>query len=399
MSQEAKKQNDKKETQVVRSGATIRDLMEQNKAAITRALPKGVEPDRFWQIAWSAIRVNPRLQSADPQSLLGAIMESAQAGLSLDRSMREAALVPFWNSRKNRTEVQFMPQYMGYIRLAHRSNKVSTISAKVVYENEPFRMLEGLTTRISHVPMPPSQRGEKKKGVYARVRMKDGSHQAEWMWAEEVIAIRDRSFKSKGIDPAKPSEKWGPWLTDEDEMFKKTVIRKIAKVIPLSSEWTQVATRDEYRDAGIEHPSEVEVEAAHDALMSEFSPPTEKEAEKPGKEEKPFGETREAGEKGAGAQESTGKEKKPLSVPKGGARKLVQEKKVKGNEELGTINENQKKAIYAGFLTIGYGEGSVPGLVSELLNIDEETINNISEAEAEAVLEVLRGLIETQKGE
>lgn len=219
---------------------TIRSLLEKSKSQIAMALPKHLNADRIVRVAMTSIQRTPQLLECDPITLVGAVIQSAQLGLEPDGVLGHAYLVPFRNNKKGRMEAQFIPGYKGLIDLARRSGQVVSIGAHVVYSNEKFTLKFGFEETLEHEPMPPSQRGEK-KGVYAVARLKDGSVHFEWLWAEEVEDVKKSSKASN----------FGPWKTHEDEMWRKTAIRRLAKYLPLSVEFAKAAAVDELADAGI----------------------------------------------------------------------------------------------------------------------------------------------------
>ena len=59
----------------------IGSMIEKMKPQLMKALPKHVTADRLARVVLTAIRNNTQLQQADPMSLMGAIMISAQLGL------------------------------------------------------------------------------------------------------------------------------------------------------------------------------------------------------------------------------------------------------------------------------------------------------------------------------
>jgi recombination protein RecT len=61
------------------------------------------------------------------------------------------------------------------------------------------------------------------------------------LWAEEVEDVKKSSKAGN----------FGPWKTHEDEMWRKTAIRRLAKYLPLSVEFAKAAAVDELADAGI----------------------------------------------------------------------------------------------------------------------------------------------------
>ena len=222
------------------SAETIRGLLTKSKGQIATALPQHLNADRLIRVAMTSIQRTPQLLNCDPITLVGAIIQSAQLGLEPDGVLGHAYLVPFRNNKKNRMEVQFIPGYKGLIDLARRSGQVVSIGSHVVYENEKFNLKFGFEETLEHEPLPPSQRGER-KGVYAVARLKDGSVHFEWLWAEEVEEIKKSSKAGN----------FGPWKTHENEMWRKTAIRRLAKYLPLSVEFAKAAAVDELADAGV----------------------------------------------------------------------------------------------------------------------------------------------------
>lgn len=218
---------------------TIRTLLERSKAQIAMALPKHLNADRIIRVAMTSIQRTPKLLECDPITLVGAVIQSSQLGLEPDGILGHAYLVPFKNTKKNRMEVQFIPGYKGLIDLARRSGQVNRISAHIVYENEAFTMEYGTKETLEHKPLPPSTRGDR-KGVYAVAVLNDGSPHFEWLWNEEIEAVKRQSKAS-----------FGPWQTHEDEMIRKTAIRRLVKYLPLSVELAKAAAVDELVDAGI----------------------------------------------------------------------------------------------------------------------------------------------------
>ena len=219
---------------------TIRALLEKSKGQIAMALPKHLNADRIVRVAMTSVQRTPDLLKCDPISLVAAVIQSSQLGLEPDGILGHAYLIPFNNTKKGRMEVQFIPGYKGLIDLARRSGQVVSIGAHVVFENEPFKLIYGYDEKLDHEPLPPSKRGAR-KGVYAVARLKDGSVHFEWLWAEEVEDIKNQS----------KARNFGPWKTHEDEMWRKTAIRRLAKYLPLSVEFAKAAAADELADAGV----------------------------------------------------------------------------------------------------------------------------------------------------
>jgi len=180
------------------------------------ALPKHVSPERFVRVMMTAVQTTPALLNADRRTLFASAMKASQMGLLPDG--REGAIVTF------KDQCQFMPMVAGVMKMVRNSGEISTWSVQAVYENDNFDFCLGDEEHITHKPAL-SGRG-KLIAVYSIVSMKDGEKSREVMSVEDVNGIRARSRSGNS----------GPWVTDFAEMAKKTVVRRHAKRLPLSTD-------------------------------------------------------------------------------------------------------------------------------------------------------------------
>ena len=86
-------------------------------------------------------------------------------------------------------------------------------------------------------------------GFYAIAKLKDGGHAFEFMSRFQVEAIRDAS---QGWQQAVKYKKESshPWAVHFPEMGRKTVIRRLAKYLPLSIEFQTAAALDGMAEGG-----------------------------------------------------------------------------------------------------------------------------------------------------
>ena len=213
---------------------TVRDLILGNRAQIELALPKFMSIDRLVRTALTCFSTTPGLLDCTPRSLLGAVIQCAQLGLE-PGIIGMAYLIPFRNNRQNTVEVQFIPGYRGLLALARRSGEISTIQAHCVQAEDHFKYRYGIDPQLDHVPAEKADRGAMTH-VYAVARLKDGGVQYEVMTKAEVDAHRDRYSKAA---------KSGPWQTEYPEMAKKTVLRRLCKLLPASVELQTAVALDE----------------------------------------------------------------------------------------------------------------------------------------------------------
>lgn len=190
------------------------------------ALPEHVSPERFVRVVITAVRSNPDLMKADRESVLSAAMKCAQDGLLPDG--REAALVVYGN------KASYLPMIAGVLTKVRRSGELLTIAAHVVYEHDAFTYVLGDDEKIEHQPLLDGPRG-KPIAVYAVAKTKDGGVYREVMSIEEVTQVRN-------VSRAKNN---GPWVQWWGEMARKTVLRRLAKRLPMSTDLQQVFSRDD----------------------------------------------------------------------------------------------------------------------------------------------------------
>lgn len=208
-------------------------------------LPQAMTVDKFQGIVVAAVADNMDLLECDRGSLLKACLSAAELGLSLNKSMGEADILKVWDNRLKKNVAQFRPRYKGLMKLAMQSGEVLKIESRLVHENDVFEVEEGLDARIVH-KHGLSNRGAM-VGAYCVWKLKNGETQFEVMSKEQILAIRDRSSAK-----TKDGNIVGPWKTDEAEMWRKTVVRRASKYMPLSTEAQRAVAVDNQAEGVIE---------------------------------------------------------------------------------------------------------------------------------------------------
>ncbi len=222
----------------------IKNTLTSMEPDFQAALPAQIPAARFLKTATMAITQHndkEKILSADRNTLYASCMKAAQDGLMLDN--REAALTVF-NTKVNGKwipKVQYMPMVSGIIKKALQSNQISSLSAHVVKENDQFDYwVDEDGTHFTHRPEMKTSRGQSYI-CYAIAKMKDGAIQMEVMNKEEVEKVRMTSKTGKDKNTGEPAGIWKQW---PDEMWKKTVLRRLCKYLPSSSELENVFESD-----------------------------------------------------------------------------------------------------------------------------------------------------------
>jgi len=210
----------------------VRGFLEKLTPNMQAALPKHMTAERMARIALTACQMTPTLLDCDRQSLALAVLGASALGLEIGGGLGHAYLVPYGKT------ATLIVGYRGMIDLARRSGQLSTIFARVVRVGDQFDYAYGLDDKLVHTPSLKSD-GEVTH-VYAVAKLRDGGRQFEVMTRAEVDKIRSRSRASGS----------GPWVTDYEEMAKKTAIRRLFKMLPVSIETQRAVTIDEAAEHG-----------------------------------------------------------------------------------------------------------------------------------------------------
>jgi recombination protein RecT len=209
-------------------------------------LPEDVDLRRFVDTAKQAVAGNPFLLKCDQRSLFNAIVRAARDRLQPDG--REGALVPHDTSvnvdgKWTKTwTVRWNPMVYGLRRRFMEAGQL-LLDAQVVYSNDQFDYALGDEPFIAHVP--PDVRKRQPRGelcaAYCIVRRaSDGKvvHR-EVMTGEEIDRIR------KMVESKMKEGKQSPlWSKHTAEAYKKTVVHRLAKTVPLCAELADIFARE-----------------------------------------------------------------------------------------------------------------------------------------------------------
>lgn len=190
------------------------------KGQLAQALPAGIAPDRFIRVTLTAIQLQPELLECERKSLLLSCIRAANDGLMPDG--REGTFVIFRDRKRNQKTAQWMPMYGGLLKKVRNTGELLSISANVVYSRDQFDYELGDEERIVHKPAV-GDRGQP-IAAYAIARLKGGGIEREVMTWPEIMKVRAMGSQS------------GPWQSWPDEMARKTVIRRLYKRLPSSTE-------------------------------------------------------------------------------------------------------------------------------------------------------------------
>lgn len=201
----------------------LRSNIQRLESEFAKVLPSQIPAEKFARVVLTAVQTNVDLITANRQTLYAACLKCASDGLLPDG--REAALVIF--KSKNGPNVVYMPMYQGLLKKVRNSGELLFVDSQIVYEHDKFDYwTDDLGPHITHKPLTFGDRGIR-IGAYSMAKTKDGGIYISVMNEAQIMDVKNTS-KAKDFGP------WsGPF---EDEMWRKTVLRRLCKYLPLSTD-------------------------------------------------------------------------------------------------------------------------------------------------------------------
>jgi recombination protein RecT len=215
---------------------SLQELIEKSVRELGKALPAHMRPERLGRIAITVLKSNPELAKCDPKSFLAALFQCASVGL--EPILGQAYLIPYYSTKHQKHLVQLQIGYQGYLELFWRHKSAVRIHADVVYQDDVDRGLfryDAGTGELHHTPdVFKADRGQA-VGYYALATLQNGRNVVVTMSRSEVESFAKRF--SQCFDERTGTFRPGtPWADAFDEMAKKTVLKRLCKLLPKSVE-------------------------------------------------------------------------------------------------------------------------------------------------------------------
>lgn len=211
--------------------ALFQNELSAMRTQIEKVIPSMVDPKQMMISIYRAVQANPSLMETTAESRKDAIMSIAQTGLLPNTPLGYASLIKYGS------KCTYQIQYQGQIELVMRSGQVRSIFAQVIHENDRvIKLIEGTRFQVE-VERAWKDAGEL-RAVYALAEMNDGTIRGVLMTEDEVKKVRGASAQYK----SNPNESlWTKW---PEEMWKKTAIKRLCKMLPRSIEISKVIEED-----------------------------------------------------------------------------------------------------------------------------------------------------------
>ena len=215
-----------------KEAGTVLALLDSMKPEIEKSLQSEQGAAILARHYYNAVRFNPLLMQCTPESLVGALLLSAQVRLE-PGPLGHVYLVPFKNAKKGAHEVVWMLGYTGIVELGRRGGAAG-LTATLVCENDvlekPWQNERGW--HWEYKPAPEGEPGER-VGVLVSWR-EDRERVALWCPPERVHAAVKASRNPKARE-----------LLLEDWYWRKTGVR-------FARPWLPLATDDFARAAAVD---------------------------------------------------------------------------------------------------------------------------------------------------
>lgn len=246
----------------------MRELVDKNAASFTTSIMQ-------------IVNSNNMLMNADPMSIFNAACMAATLNLPINNNLGFAYIVPFKNTKANKTEAQFQIGYKGFIQLAQRSGQFERLVSLPVYESQLVAkdFINGFKFDWSYEP----EETEEPIGFYAYFKLVNG-FSAELYMSDKQVKSHAQKYSQTFRSSFKKG--YGVWAENYEAMALKTVLKLLlSKQAPLSIDMQKAVLSDQsvikdakegnfeyidHQDEGQQHASPIDGDKSnpeHQALL------------------------------------------------------------------------------------------------------------------------------------
>lgn len=243
--------------QIPTATQTAREFLEKYGTLVREAMGE-TEDDKKATVRLVAhlinvIASNPNLIRAvheSPDTLMGAILQSIEVGLTPNNALQLCFLVPYREKDKVASaregkdiwkyKVSFQLGYQGALRLTYNSGEVLDVDAIPVYEKDYLDWQLGTNKHLIHRPCMDEDAG-KVIAYYAIVNFKSGGTRFRVWSAAKAHAHAVQYSKSWN---SKYAKFLGPWADNFDSMACKSVLLDVLKYAPKSAKLSTLLAAD-----------------------------------------------------------------------------------------------------------------------------------------------------------
>lgn len=225
--------------------------IEKYRDKFAAIIPDGLNFDIVKSSIESEFVKNPDLLLCSQRSIIYAIKTVVNVGLVPNSNTGQCYFIPFKNSKLKEKDLNVIIGYRGLVDLMYRSGLVKKIEVKAVFKGDNFDYSFGLNQELKHRPNGNVNKDDLTH-VYCIIELATGGVLFDVMNRVELTEFRDSSANYKYAKKNKHEEKT-IWSIHFVEMCKKTILRRMSKIVPLSIEVRNIIGFDEKTDIGTQN--------------------------------------------------------------------------------------------------------------------------------------------------
>lgn len=223
----------------------LAEFLEGRRESLVKILPQNLDVERVIRTAIMAAMESEEIgQKCTVMSIYRSVVQASLMGLTVGSGFNEGYFIRYGKA------CTFRASYLGWTKVAQRSEGVDIIRASVVHENDHFVMSEHPPT-LEHQPRwKGGQRGAVVGAVavaYTVRELKDG-RTAHVLYDFAFVDGEELDQAKMLADKYKESPSWRDW---PGEMRKKVAVRRLCKWLPRTDDLNRLTRIENSADSGV----------------------------------------------------------------------------------------------------------------------------------------------------
>lgn len=220
--------------------STINSFRQELKSAHYKTLVNFMKNEesakKFMSAVVYSVQKTPKLLECKRDSLMNAFMQCAEFWMYPSSGSGECYVIPY------KDEAQFQLGYQGIVTLLYRA-WIQYIRSEIIRKNDVFKYINGEIHHEIDIFKSNKDRGEA-VACYVIAKV-NGQEMIKVMNKEDILKFK--AFSQSANAKQEWAKKLSPWNEDKDpelNMWRKTVIKQIAKTLPKSESFTKAIEQD-----------------------------------------------------------------------------------------------------------------------------------------------------------
>lgn len=187
----------------------------------------GKEGGKFITSLISLVANNPAIAKCEHSTILASALLGESLKLSASPQLGQFYIVPFNDTKNNRTVAQFQLGYKGYIQLAIRSGYYKKLNVLAIKEGElkQYNPLDE-TLEVNLIEDDEVREQTPTIGYYAMFEYQNGFTKTLY-WSKAKMQAHAQKYSQSYRKDLKNKTSWSYWAKDFDGMAFKTMLRQL----------------------------------------------------------------------------------------------------------------------------------------------------------------------------